>query len=211
MSRIYVFNGWAAEEDVWGRCRFRRDRIFNYLEHLDGVSLSAVAEEPGPFVLVGFSMGSSIALQAVLEHPEKVQGLVLVSGTARMMEERAPAEQGGGFVWQGMSPRRWEAFRTGVKMLNEDNPSPLFDDVNLDRGLEYLKTTDQRAALTAIAGRTHFPVAIFQSRRDGIVRPHNAEFLHRIFPQASLNWIESNEHDLPRTVPRLIDEAVSSM
>ena len=56
--------------------------------------------------------------------------------------------------------------------------------------------------------RRNFPVFVFQSERDGIVRPNNAEFLKRVFPQAKVTMAPGNEHVLPITVPELIDEAV---
>ena len=55
------------------------------------------------------------------------------------------------------------------------------------------------------------PVWIFQSERDGIVRPSNAEFLKRVFPQAKVTMVPGNEHVLPITVPELIDEAVEEI
>ena len=52
------------------------------------------------------------------------------------------------------------------------------------------------------------PVRIFQSERDGIVRPNNAEFLKKVFPQAKVTMVPGNEHVLPITIPELIDKAV---
>ena len=56
--------------------------------------------------------------------------------------------------------------------------------------------------------RRNFPVFIFQSEKDGIVRPSNAEFLKEVFPQAKVTMVPGNEHVLPIRVPELIDEAV---
>lgn len=59
--------------------------------------------------------------------------------------------------------------------------------------------------------RRGMPVRIFQSERDGIVRPNNAEFLMRVFPQAKVTMVSGNEHVLPVEVPELIDEAVEEI
>ena len=59
--------------------------------------------------------------------------------------------------------------------------------------------------------RRDFPVVIFQSEKDGIVRPNNAEFLKGVFPQAKVTMVPGNEHVLPVTVPELIDEAVEEI
>ena len=129
-------------------------------------------------------------------------------------------------VWKGMSERRLAALRLGTRMMFRDDPSPMYDERNMERGLEYLKNTDLRkdleshAARPAVAPyhssvipdpRSPFPVWIFQSERDGIVRPNNAEFLKRIFPQAQVTVVPGNEHVLPITVPELIDAAVEEI
>lgn len=202
--RILVFNGWAAGPETWALCAFPHDWVFDYVEQLDGLP-EKVMEESDKVLLVGFSMGGSTALRMFLKWPEKVKGLVLVSTTPRMME----AEN-----WKGMSERRLAALRLGTQMMFGDDPSPMYDERNMERGLDYLKTTDLRLQLLSISEsgesvkRRNFPVFIFQSEKDGIVRPSNAEFLKEVFPQAKVTMVPGNEHVLPIRVPELIDEAV---
>lgn len=202
--RILVFNGWAAGPETWALCAFPHDWVFDYVEQLDGLP-EKVMEESDKVLLVGFSMGGSTALRMFLKWPEKVKGLVLVSTTPRMME----AEN-----WKGMSERRLAALRLGTQMMFRDDPSPMYDERNMERGLDYLKTTDLRLQLLSISEsgesvkRRNFPVFIFQSEKDGIVRPSNAEFLKEVFPQAKVTMVPGNEHVLPIRVPELIDEAV---
>ena len=202
--KCLVFNGWAAGPETWVLCTFPHDWVFDYVEQLDGLP-EKVMEESDEVVLVGFSMGGSSALRMWLKYPEKVKGLVLVSATPRMMEDAN---------WKGMSERRLAALRLGTKMMFRDDPSPMYDERNMERGLDYLKTTDLRLQLLSISEsgesvkRRNFPVFIFQSERDGIVRPNNAEFLKRVFPQAKMTMVPGNEHVLPITVPELIDKAV---
>ena len=205
--KTLVFNGWAAGPETWALCRFPHDWVFDYVEQLDGLP-EKVMEGSYEVVLVGFSMGGSTALRMFLRYPEKVKGLVLVSATPRMME----AEN-----WNGMSERRLAALRLGTQMMFKDDPSPMYDERNMERGLDYLKTTDLRLQLLSISEsgesvkRRNFPVFIFQSEKDGIVRPSNAEFLKRVFPQAKVTMVPGNEHVLPITVPELIDEAVEEI
>jgi len=65
----------------------------------DGRSLSQAADnvaECMPIgVLVGYSMGARIALHTALQYPEKVPGLVLVSGTPGLRSESERAERRG--------------------------------------------------------------------------------------------------------------------
>jgi pimeloyl-[acyl-carrier protein] methyl ester esterase len=207
--KCFVLNGWASSPDAWSLCRFRRDRIFSYVEQLDGLARNALSGCDGA-VLVGWSMGGSMALRLMLEFPEKVKGIVLVAATPRMMEER---ESG----WRGMTPRRLDALKRGVELTHGEgffgvmpgrpNPYMADSDENLDRGLAYLLETDLRADLAA-AAPAGIPAAIFQSERDGIVRPENAQFLKGIFPGARLEMVAGAEHALPVSIPELIDEAV---
>ena len=212
--KVLVFNGWAAGPETWALCMFPHDWVFDYVEQLDGLP-EKVMEESDEVVLVGFSMGGSTALRMWLKYPEKVKGLVLVSATPRMMEEKKVKVRGEGedVVWKGMSERRLAALRLGTKMTFRDDPSPMYDEKNMERGLDYLKTIDLRAELKSCAScmscASFIPVAVFQSERDGIVRPNNAEFLKRVFPQAKVTMVPGNEHVLPITVPELIDEAVN--
>ena len=200
--RCLVFNGWAAGPETWALCTFPRDWVFDYIEQLDGLP-EKVMEESDEVLLVGFSMGGSTALRMFLKYPEKVKGLVLISATPRMME----AEN-----WKGMSERRLAALRLGTQMMFRDDPSPMYDEKNMERGLDYLRETDLRTALLSHSSQgshlSQFPVFIFQSERDGIVRPCNAEFLKKVFPQAKVTMIPGNEHVLPIRVPELIDKAV---
>ena len=216
--KILVFNGWAAGPETWELCEFPRDWTFDYVEQLDGLP-EKVMEDSDEVVLVGFSMGGSTALRMYLKYPEKVKGLVLISATPRMMEEKKAKANGEGeeVVWKGMSERRLSALRLGTMMMFRGDPSPMYEERNMERGLDYLKTTDLRLQLLSVSEsgesvkRRNLPVWIFQSERDGIVRPNNAEFLKRVFPQAKVMLVPGNEHVLPITVPELIDEAVGAV
>ena len=211
--KCLVFNGWAAGPETWALCTFHHDWVFDYVEQLDGLP-EKVMEESDEVVLVGFSMGGSTALRMWLKYPGKVKGMVLISTTPCMMEERR--EEGKGkrdeVVWKGMSERRLAALRLGTKMMFRDDPSPMYDEKNMERGLDYLRETDLRAELLShssqVSHLSRIPIRIFQSERDGIVRPSNAEFLKRVFPQAKVTMVPGNEHVLPIRVPELIDAAV---
>ena len=221
---VFVLNGWAASPHAWDLCEFLRPRgsaalprLFSYVEQLDGEPEKAM-EGVERCILVGWSMGGSSALRLVARWPGKIAGLVLIAATPRMMEEK---ESG----WKGMSPRRLEALRYGVMMTHGEgffgvpegkpNPYSVDCDENLARGLKYLLETDVRADLELLRTtnhepRTTFPVHIFHSARDGIVRAANAAYLQQVFPQASVHLVPGTEHALSIFIPELIDEAVDS-
>ena len=200
--KVLVFNGWAAGHEAWDLCTFPHDWVFSYIEQLDGLP-ERVMDDSDEVVLVGFSMGGVNALRMTMRAPEKIRGLVLVSTTPRMMEDKATG-------WKGLSERRLAALKLGTEMLFSGDPSPVYAQANLDRGLEFLRSHDLRQELLAFKESCDcdFPVAIFHSEKDGVVRPHNPEFLKGIFPQAKVTMIPGSEHVLPVTVPELIDASV---
>ena len=221
---VFVLNGWAASPHAWDLCRFMRPqqvaalpRLFSYVEQLDGEPEKAI-ENVERCILVGWSMGGSSAMRLAARFPEKIAGLVLIAAMPRMMEDK---ETG----WRGMSPHRLEALQYGLLKTQgigffgvpEGKPNPYLTDepANLERGLKYLLETDVRAALEQLRTptpepRTPFPVHIFQSEHDGIVRPENAAWLKTVFPQASVTMVPGTEHALPIFIPEKIDEAVDT-
>ena len=129
-----------------------------------------------------------------------------------------------GSGWRGMSPRRLEALRRGVELTNgqgfgempSGRPNPYMTDnpANLDAGLDYLRQTDIRADLARVFACRHearFPVHMFQSERDGIVRAENAAYLKSIFAYAQLDMVPGAEHALPVSIPNAIDDAIGRM
>ena len=184
--KVFVLNGWASGPEVWDLCRFPRERIFSYVELLDGVAEEVLSKED-EFVLVGWSMGGSYALRYAMLFPEKLKGLVLLAATPRMMRDEN---------WAGMTPRRVAALEIGTKM-SRPNPYCEYSDENLSRGLDF-----------SASGGLKCPVYIFQSVADGIVRADNAKFLGSIFPNAHVEMIEGNEHTLSVSIPEKIDAAV---
>ena len=217
-----TLNGWAASVHAWDLCRFMKEpapdgtmpELFSYVDQLDGKP-EEMFEKGGRFILVGWSMGGSSAMRLACRYPDQIGGLVLVAATPRMMEEK---ESG----WAGMSPRRLEALRKGLELTRgqgffgvpEGRPNPYMQDEkrNLERGLRYLLETDTRSDVERVFGDgCDFPVYVFQSEHDGIVRSSNALWLKDAFPDAHLYMIEGGEHALPVFVPDRIDSAVFSI
>jgi len=219
---IMVLNGWAASPHAWDLCSFMKcaapnglpPKLYSYVDQLDGKPEADFAYG-GRFLLVGWSMGGSSALRLACRWPDQVAGLVLVATTPRMMEERETE-------WKGMSPRRLDALRKGLELthgqgffgVSDGKPDLYVEDApeNLERGLKYLLETDLRADVKRVfGGGCGFPVHVFQSEQDGIVRSFNALWLKEMFPDATLTMIEGGEHALSVLVPERIDESVSSV
>ena len=222
MTDIIVLNGWAASPHAWDLCPFMKEpppngrlpALYSYIDQLDGGPEQAF-ERGGNFLVVGWSMGGSSALRLACRYPDRVAGLLLVATTPRMMEEK---ETG----WKGMSPLRLEALRRGLELTHgqgffgipEGKPNPYMEDTpeNLERGLAYLLKTDLRADLErTFGGGCGFPVFIFQSEHDGIVRSENAAYLKRLFPHAAVTMVPGSEHALSIQIPEVLSKAVKAM
>ena len=124
-------------------------------------------------------------------------------------------------LWRGMNERRLDALLRGLEITHGEGffgvppglPNPYMMDApeNLRRGLDYLLATDLRADLAkAFPAGASFPVYIFQSEHDGIVRHENAPYLKTVFPSASVTIVPGTEHALPIFIPKEIDDAVDA-
>ena len=213
---VLVLNGWAASPHAWDLCgSVSRPgvRLFSYVDQLAGTPERFLAASDRRFVLVGWSMGGSGALRLACRFPDRVAGLVLVAATPRMMEDKDAG-------WRGMSPRRLDALRKGLELTHgegfygvpEGKPNPYMVDAteNLEGGLKYLLETDVRAELERASASARYPVHVFQSERDGIVRAENAAYLKSVFPQAAVTMVPGTEHALPIMIPKEIDDAVDA-
>ena len=215
---VLVLNGWAASPDAWSLCDFMKTgdvRLFSYVDQLEGLPERTLEALPEALV-VGWSMGASGALRLACRFREKIRGLVLLAPTPRMMEEK---ETG----WIGMSPRRLKAFEMGLKITHgagffgppegKPNPYMMDTDEHLEGGLRYLQDTDIRQDLLNVYGPDRpapFPVFLFHSANDGIVRTANTPFLkENVFPAAETEIIPGSEHALPIMIPEKIDAAVA--
>ncbi len=220
---IVVLNGWAASPQAWSLCDFMRrpapdgsmPSLYSYVDQLDSLHEREFARGGRPVIAVGWSMGGTSALAAACRHPDRIAGLVLIAATPRMMEDAATG-------WRGMSPARVEVLRRGLEMTcgqglfgppeGRPNPYMMDDAANLERGLKRLRETDLRGDLERVFGAgCGFPVRIFQSADDGIVRSANAEYLARVFAGARVTIVKGSEHALPIHVPEAIDAAVREM
>lgn len=216
---IMVLNGWAASPHAWDICPFMKEptpagrppAVYSYTDQLDGLP-ERDFERGGRFLVVGWSMGGSSALRLACRYPDQIVGLVLVAATPRMMEDRKTG-------WKGMSPMRLEALRRGLELTHgqgffgipEGKPNPYMEDSpeNLEKGLKYLRETDVRDALERTFGAgCGFPVHIFQSEHDGIVRSTNVEYLKQVFPSAAVTLVPGNEHALPTSIPEMLDDTI---
>ncbi len=212
MTSAIFISGWAASPLIW-------QPLANALAGTLAAEISpwqaAVLGEPPPLqarlaaatepvILGGWSLGSLAALETALRHPGKVKALVLVSPTARLPADRD---------YPGSDPRACRAMRARL----QSNPEQLLRDFSalsfypreaarfcdafvvsgmmqdrgdLQKGLDYLNTTDLRARL----GEITVPVLLLHGTDDRIVPAGSAEYLRDHLRQANLVEIPGAGH-----------------
>src|SRR5574341_1357620 len=154
-------------------------------------------------VLAGHSMGAAIALRMALDAPDRVAGLALIGGSARMRASPAllddclnHAEEAIQFIMgHAYSPGVSEKIREfGGKNLRAVPPRVLHRD--------YLAcdTFDVRNDL----GRIRAPVLVIGSRGDQMVPAKFVESLAAALPNAEQQWVEGCGHMIPVEAPEQV-------
>ena len=185
MSKVLVFNGWAARPEAWSKCQFAaRAKIVDYKEDFD---------EGGYDVVVGWSMGGAKAIEYAGRHLGDVKAMVLIAPAVCMM-----AKEG----WKGQTPRRIEALRKGLEVMGANEWFNKDDsEEELERGLDYLRSTDVRNINLQVK------CICVHSRKDCVVYLNNSEWVRDCWG-AKLTVVEGTEHALPVSEPELIDRIV---
>ncbi len=172
----------------------------------------------GAVVLVGWSLGAMLAIEAAAAFPEKIAALVLISGTARFCA--APEHQ-------GVAPAVLRAMKVGFKR----NPqsvlrafyaqcaAPHAEHISgaderhwtaclpseqarhkLLNGLFYLESADLRNILPQL----NLPVLVLHGRADMIVPWQAGAQLAKCLPCGNWKLFDGVGHDLPLRFPELV-------
>ncbi len=173
----------------------------------------------GHSVLVGWSTGAIVALETTIRWPEKIAGLVLISGTPRFCP-------GPDFPWTGaeaelramilMIHRRFEETVADFMQraawpqhLNSKSLQPLLTEATeqgvstLQRGLTYLRQVDCRAELAKLS----CPCLIMHGGKDRIVPCPAAAWMSSQINNARLQtWPESGHNLIQQHALELAEE-----
>jgi pimeloyl-ACP methyl ester carboxylesterase len=186
-------------------------------------------------VIVGHSLGGAVALTMALEHPERVDRLVLVAPAG--LGERAP------WWWQAIAGRylNWpvllrlpnplagQAIRAGLRGFLEERL--VYDRRRMGQVIDHfvdLYGTRQQFETIIAAGRSLIPgydgslirrcsdleigVTLIWGREDRLAPPDHADVFATVVPQASVHVLDRCGHypqiELPARVNALIDECL---
>ena len=212
-----LISGWGATDRMW-------DALRGQLSHSDAQVLGwndamrepstlprRLASRPGPWLLVGWSLGAIVALEAALEGVLPLAGLILIAGTARLCRDdgyvgadprevramqsrlaRAPERVLGDFAARLAAPDGDDAIRADYL-----DQAERFSAADLAMGLEALAARDLRP----LAGKLAVPTLLVHGDADEVVPLASTRDLAARVPGARLEILPRRGHALPLTVP----------
>jgi pimeloyl-ACP methyl ester carboxylesterase len=200
--------------------------------HIDDLMAILVAEQVGDFVIVGWSMGVQIALEAVRRHRSRVKGIFAINGTygrtfqtvmgSRLVGQtipmllrlvRAQAALVGRATKRIAGSEALVGAMRRIGLLSETADRELFrivtagfqqiDWIIYSDLLRRLDEHDARDVLPMI----DVPLTVVTSDRDLLTPPAAAEHIHRAVPGSRLVVIRGGTHYTPVEYPGvLVDE-----
>lgn len=224
---LILIHGWGTDGSVWRRqiCHFQDGRqvLSPTLSTWDKEELAESFRRSGleGAILVAWSLGAMLALEAFGELRDCLAGLVLVGAAARFrrgpdhplgvdavrlraMKRRLGRDPAGTLQeFFGMFFTNDEK-RTGADLrdFNRLRPSPQ----NCLEGLDYLMEKDLRPLLPVVDR----PTLIVQGELDPITPPAQAEYLHRHIRGSTLRIFQGCGHmpffSRPRTFNWMLEE-----
>jgi len=238
---VVVLSGWSTGAQVWDSVlnpisRSHEATPIVHIDWWDGIinpeqalrqaveTVNSRANNPlnSPVILVGWSLGGQIALQAADMVPELVQNMLLISTPVRLL-----ADEDG----YGTDPAALRAMRHGLRRDSDTilknfwseasagdqtgfNIADVFEDIladvdyrTLDKGLAALGANDLRKRLSMIP----VPAVVIQCEEDRIVPPHSAQQLADGLQFAQVLTVQGGSHALPLTHPHMITEVLQAL
>ncbi|WP_194836099.1 alpha/beta fold hydrolase [Nocardia sp. XZ_19_369] len=169
---------------------------------LDGLAdaLVAAAVDAGVerFTVLGYSLGSTVAVRAAVRHPERVRGLILAAGFAKADNRARLAVQ----IWQDLLDRGDNATFSRFT-LSQAFSAAFLNALPADQVDEFVRAgvttipggTRQQASLvetvdtTGDLGRIAVPTLVVNATDDLLIDPSNSRFLADTIPGAEYTEI----------------------
>ena len=236
-SRLVLLHGWASTARVWHPVMAELQASYDCASivlpghgdsHLSATRLEPLARQvidglQAPAILLGWSLGALVAMQAALIAPSMVQQLMLVSGTPSFvqhapgqpaMPEATFAQFHNDFTDQpGRTMQRFIALQAhgdshAREVMQQLKQSAADSQADIEWGLEVLHDSDISSELAAI----ECPTSCLYGVQDSLVPVAIGEIMHRHMqasvtiwqdtghapfvsrPQEFIDWVSSVRH-----------------
>jgi pimeloyl-[acyl-carrier protein] methyl ester esterase len=171
-----------------------------------------------PIVIVGWSLGGTIALSAAIKYQKKISGLFLISTTPRMIKDEGYYGVNENIIKamiQKLNRKPVETLKDFFSLCtnNTDNSilSLLSVAVKIEKeyllsGLLYLQNTDIRNEL----GKIKLPVRIIHGRKDRVITIKNGIYLSERLPRSEIKILQEEEHFFFHKNPSILANEISN-
>jgi pimeloyl-ACP methyl ester carboxylesterase len=213
MRDLVLLPGFMCDADLWtdmaddlGRMgRLHYGNVYQD-DTLEGMARRVLAESPGKFVLVGFSMGGFVARVLTLMAPERVAGVAFVATSAREYTEEEREKRQRGFLPGNRPPTATGGTAMGLHPDRERDPL-LLDRL---RGMQRRLGPEVRKRQSALIRKDGYadleritcPSLVVACRQDRLRRLAETERMAQCLPHAHFEVIEDCGHMAPLERPR---------
>ena len=148
-----------------------------------------------PAVLVGNSFGGHVALRLALEHPSKVEGLILAGSSGlieKTMVRGAPTRPSREWLEEKIGELFYD--KTRMREADIDRAYKELNDRHSARAMVSLSKSARRNHLGDQIGQISCPTLLIWGREDVVTPPQAAEEFYNLLPDARLHWIDACGH-----------------
>jgi pimeloyl-ACP methyl ester carboxylesterase len=227
MTCLVFLPGLACDERLWQAQRpavppgfeARVSDVHMRHERIETMAAAVLAENDGPLVLCGASMGGMIAMEAARQAPARIAGLALLGTSARpetpdmfklresaiVLFERGEArdliEFNASFAFHPKQAADKALVRRYVELV-------------LDAGVAQL-VRQNRAVMQRPDARAHLPdlrcpVLVLCGDTDRLTPPECSQEIASLVPHAELQWLADCGHMLTLEKPTLVNAALAA-
>jgi len=197
--KLFTLHGWSFDPRIWKGTPFERAEHLALPGHGESLFSSSdvveLSEEIGDYlpessVLVGWSLGATLAVVTAVLYPDKVKGLVLFAPTLKFSGISQPEVVVKRFL-KKLKRRFLETVREFRALCStEEFPIPGFDERKVVELLESFSYFD----LSDFAKRVKVPTKIFVGEMDSVTGVVGAYGLYRLVCGATLSVFPGRDH-----------------